>query len=323
MLHRQNHNSTQARLVKIEKNDSAAVARTRRLIKLAYDAEERAHKLSPTKMRKTIRIRDIERVLAFNYRGPLPDDDAGLEDLKIMIHHLIRITGDHAVHCWVERWAPWATTGMLDAMIAAAKADPRAWIADELADEMQLTFDIRQALGITTIGAIDLDKDGREHRRVDRDKARKAAQRRKRGAKPRAEYEAKSANRNKPWTAAGKSRATYYRELKTKRESETGAATALERELLVRTDLSHTIHSGPARPQAAPPPKPKKRTTMHHDESKASLDAPSRFDLSFSVINTKLRFVMCDLHHLHVHGRRLAAHADPYLDRTPRRFAPM
>lgn len=52
------------------------------------------------------------------------------------------------------------------------------------------------------------------HRRA-KAKIRKRDKRRKAGAKPRAEYEAKSINRTKPWLEAGISRATWYRNRET------------------------------------------------------------------------------------------------------------
>jgi hypothetical protein len=241
MTHSNDRNYSQARLVRVDKNDPKAVARARQQIKLMYDAQARAYKLSPEKLRKTIRIRDIERVLVFNYRGgPLTDDSAGREDLVIMIHHLIKTGSNrHGIHRWAQRLAPWASTEVLDDMIVEAETWPRIWNADELAAELGLTFATRTALGVTTIGSVDLDKAARESRQAELSRLRKEAARRTKGAKPRAEYEAKSANRNKPWVSEGKSRATYYRELKARRELETTAAGALEGRILVQPHLSH------------------------------------------------------------------------------------
>ena len=64
-------------------------------------------------------------------------------------------------------------------------------------------------LGITTIGAFDLNKGARTKRRMQRDRERKAKARRAKGMKPRKVYEGQSINRQKPWEAQGISRATW------------------------------------------------------------------------------------------------------------------
>jgi hypothetical protein len=97
------------------------------------------------------------------------------------------------------------------AVIDEAKATPRARKADELACYLRLDYDTRQTLGITMIGAYDADKRERKRRRKERDRQAKERRRREKGAKPRAEYEAKSISRAKPWAAEGLSRAQWYR----------------------------------------------------------------------------------------------------------------
>jgi hypothetical protein len=103
-----------------------------------------------------------------------------------------------------------------------------------------LTFAVRQYLGLTTIGSIDVDKAGRAKRRKERKRAERAEHRRKNGAVTRAEYEANSDVRREPWKAQSKSRATYYRHRKSSETpSETGACTPKRGKVLLSTDLSH------------------------------------------------------------------------------------
>jgi hypothetical protein len=73
----------------------------------------------------------------------------------------------------------------------------------------------RHPLGITTIGAIDVTKEERKARRHHRARDGDELRRRRKGAKPRADYEANSISRTKPWLALGMSRASWYRAGKT------------------------------------------------------------------------------------------------------------
>ena len=79
--------------------------------------------------------------------------------------------------------------------------------ADALARFLGLIYKMRTALGITTIGSIDIDK--RQRAKIRKERARVAEQyrRRARGAKPRSE----SALRKRPWKQDGVGRSTYYK----------------------------------------------------------------------------------------------------------------
>jgi hypothetical protein len=90
-------------------------------------------------------------------------------------------------------------------------AKPIRWRADKLGARLRLTEAERHRLRITTIGAIDLTKDERKARRRHRARHRDELRRRRKGAKTRADYEANSISRNKPWERLGMSRAKWYR----------------------------------------------------------------------------------------------------------------
>jgi len=81
---------------------------------------------------------------------------------------------------------------------------------DRLAQWLGLTFEVRQKLSITTIGAIDMPKRARKKLRKAKDRARKEAKRRAQGARPQAE----SLSQTRPWKEAGMSRRTWYRQNK-------------------------------------------------------------------------------------------------------------
>ncbi|WP_316176247.1 hypothetical protein [Bradyrhizobium sp. SZCCHNRI1073] len=125
-----------------------------------------------------------------------------------------------AIMRWIEVWAPWMSVKAASELAAQVIANPQRWKADPLAWRLRLTFEDRTMLGITTIGAIDMNKAARTKRRKAADRERKARERRTKGAKPRKAYLEQSLARAKPWQAEGISRATWYR-----RRRETGANT--------------------------------------------------------------------------------------------------
>jgi hypothetical protein len=96
--------------------------------------------------------------------------------------------------------------------------------ADQLAKTLGLTYDRRRKLRITTIGAIDIDKRGREEIRRVRAKVKQEARRRAKGVRPRAEYEANS--QSAKWRKLGMSKATFYRKNMHRTKDETGPYTA-------------------------------------------------------------------------------------------------
>jgi hypothetical protein len=87
----------------------------------------------------------------------------------------------------------------------------KCWTADNLARFLGVTYAQRQALGIRTIGSIDVKKGARRVLRQRKDRLYRERKRRAAGARPRAEYEANSLSRIKPWLAEGISRSTWER----------------------------------------------------------------------------------------------------------------
>jgi hypothetical protein len=100
-----------------------------------------------------------------------------------------------------------------DAIEIVDKASTGRWYpsADGLAGYLGVTYDERQTLRLGTIGSVNVKKaDRKEIRRV-RDKVRRRERRRASGIRPRAEYEANSLSRLKPWAAEGICRKTWER----------------------------------------------------------------------------------------------------------------
>ena len=110
----------------------------------------------------------------------------------------------------MKQWAPRCHTDELSELIDRVDANPRTWSADDLAHELGLhilPFAVRQALGLTTIGSIDVDKAAREQRRAAKKKENSAAWRRRNGVISRSDYLAANvASQTKPWVALGERR---------------------------------------------------------------------------------------------------------------------
>jgi hypothetical protein len=110
----------------------------------------------------------------------------------------------HSFVILLSLWAPRITAEEAADLTTAAITKPLRWRADWLGARLNLHEAERAQ--ITTIGAVDLTKAQRKARRRQRDQLLKAAERRRPGAKPGAEYEATSLSRTKPWERLGMSR---------------------------------------------------------------------------------------------------------------------
>jgi hypothetical protein len=161
------------------------------------------------------RRREIEQVAR--------DVDAGdTDDLPIYLETWAAHNRDskkpvEAVMMTAERLGGYVSTANAAAIISAVRGIPEPLTADQAAKMLGVTYEQRQRLGLTTIGAIDVNKEQRKERRKRRDREAKERKRRERGAKPRAEYEAKSLCKAKPWLAEGISRKTWYKRRATQR----------------------------------------------------------------------------------------------------------
>jgi hypothetical protein len=160
----------------------------------------------------TLRVAELRRLFRARYGHVLPDDDAGRDDALVTVHHLAHGQDTELrIGNWLELWAPWMPGSEAAGMLAKAVAKPLRWRADKLGLRLNLTEVERQSLGITTIGSVEVTKAERLARRREQDRLRRRRQLRAEGAKPRAEYEAHSFSRNKPWEVLGMSRITWYR----------------------------------------------------------------------------------------------------------------
>jgi hypothetical protein len=148
-----------------------------------------------------LRCAELARLFCARYGPQLPDDDAGRADARLMAHHLAKMSGDpqRRVVDWLDVHAPWLISSERSKLLAEINTKPRRWRAEKLAQLLNLTEVDRQRLKITTIGSIDVTRAERTKRRKQAKREFIAAARRANGAVPRAEYEAQSLARTKPW----------------------------------------------------------------------------------------------------------------------------
>jgi hypothetical protein len=187
--------------------------------------------------RTTHRLREIERIVRHRH-GTVPEtDDADIvldqvADCHLQMHWkktLRRFSLEELadrVKLWCERWAPWVS--ILQCRDSAREALQRRRVdtADQCANRLRLSYAERTQLGITTIGAFDVNKRKRSKLRKDRkrirDRERQARKRAERGAVLRPQYLARSHARSQPWKRDGISRRTWERRRRRRQHDDTG-----------------------------------------------------------------------------------------------------
>jgi hypothetical protein len=169
-----------------------------------------------------IRLAELNRLLTDRHRGEvLQDDDDGRHDAETVAHHLARCSGNprRRIESWLHHRTPWMPETERAAIIDRATTKTRRWRADTLAKRLNLTAVDRQRLRITTIGAVDANREARaaararNKRKRDRDRARD--RRRAAGRQTRDQYLATKLSRARPWIAQGISRRTWERRRET------------------------------------------------------------------------------------------------------------
>jgi hypothetical protein len=173
-----------------------------------------------------VRIGDLIKLFGGRYGGGdlfvFPDDDAGREDLRILVEHYVRAKPS-AVPRVLKARAPWLTGIEQEDLLQWVIRSPRLWKAQALAIQLNLTEAERSRHGIRTIGSVDMTPEERKQQRKLQDRARKRKARRTKGAKPREQWlAANSKSREKPWLALGMGRSAYYKHLKAGRLTGSG-----------------------------------------------------------------------------------------------------
>src|SRR5262249_42905818 len=136
------------------------------------------------------RIRDIERYMLLRYGAKLPDDDAGREDLAILLHHLAQhpIDPQAKMRASIRIWARWMARDEMLALVEQIAAKPHWYKSGELGQLLRLTeaeHDRIDALSIRPFDWTDADMKKKE---LHRERKRKTDNRRQDGATSREEW---------------------------------------------------------------------------------------------------------------------------------------
>jgi hypothetical protein len=164
----------------------------------------------PTK--ETLRNCHAQRYFTDYYGSEFPDDDAGREDLFIALQlRAPRGEGEPTLRQYIKSVAPWITESEAAQLLDRAYAEPCKLSDDALGRKLGLKDADRTRLRISAIGSVDVPRAARLARRAAKKNERRTAKRRAAGMTPRAEYEATSASKTRPWEAFGYSRRTWER----------------------------------------------------------------------------------------------------------------
>jgi hypothetical protein len=118
----------------------------------------------PKKVRlAAIRLRELQTILRDRYGAQLPDDDAGLDDLELLVGYAT-LAGKKPEH-QVSAWAPWCDAAETERLIWSAATHPVWHTPDELAKRVGLRYSVRKRLSIRTIRCVDANSKEREQLR--------------------------------------------------------------------------------------------------------------------------------------------------------------
>jgi hypothetical protein len=170
---------------------------------------------------RRLRLGDIKKLLLARYGHTLPDDDAGLADLELMLDCVSFVPNARfRMKNIIEVWAPWMDSRQSFGLTENVLRKPdhlRKITATELGNRLNLTWHERQKLTIRTIAPANLTHDEFEEKRREQRKARARARqsrkRRKAGICSRISYLATSLSKQQPWKSEGISRRTWEREI--------------------------------------------------------------------------------------------------------------
>src|SRR5262245_6456292 len=154
-----------------------------------------------------VRLGHVRKLLQSRYGPLVPNDDAGMEDLRILLHvKARRYRPRHRAQALIkeiELVAPWMNDAGKQGIAAEIAAEPMTLKSDTLGRMLNLDWRTRERLRIWQIGAEDMNAEARKERRRLRHRERMRQARRDQGAKPRAQYEATSLSQTKPWDEEG------------------------------------------------------------------------------------------------------------------------
>jgi hypothetical protein len=197
-----------------------------------------------------VRIGSLNKLFAYRYGGNcgwvFPDDDAGLEDLKILLHHY-RFTYPHKLPRIIQLRAPWSDS---DKVLEEIFAHPRKWKSETLGQELNLTGKEWRQLRIR-IAPVDMTPAERRYYSRVLSNGRRRQKRKASGMLSRADYLAThNLSHTRPWEAEGICRRTWER-----RRAKTGVASlaAIHKNTLATVATGVTVDGTTATPLSASP----------------------------------------------------------------------
>jgi hypothetical protein len=136
-----------------------------------------------------LRANELRRVFNDRYGPVYPDDDAGREDLALLLGQLAQLRGaPFAMDNALSERAPWMPADEREGFKQTAATGFVWWDADELGRKIGLTMEQRTRLSVRTIGAVDCDRQARlalrREKNRDRERARRRSERRQLKRRP-------------------------------------------------------------------------------------------------------------------------------------------
>ena len=171
--------------------------------------------LDGEKLRR-LRLGCFTRLFRHRYGRHLPNDDAGTEDLWLLIQNvsLVPFDWERRVRNTIETWAPWMNADQIEDRICALAhrtTAERTPSAEELGIKLNITNDERVALRLWWFKPVDMTDRELDEWRKQRKRDLQAARRKSRGTRTRQQYRADIKARPKPWEVHNISRASWFR----------------------------------------------------------------------------------------------------------------
>jgi hypothetical protein len=185
------------------------------------------------------RVAVLERYLELRYGRVLPDDDAGREDLVILLNHIAQnpIDPQGKMRRTLHSWAPWMDYDERYDLVERIAAKPRRYRAGTLGKRLRLTEEEHEIIGAETVHPFTwTDAYVRERDRATRRERKRAERAAKSSGRPRGRPK-KPEGSEQPWVALGIGRATYFRRKARETRSETKNASPYKRDSYTGTEL--------------------------------------------------------------------------------------
>jgi hypothetical protein len=140
-----------------------------------------------------LRYGDVLKLIRSRYGAVPPDDDAGRPDvMELLFLASMAPTGaEEKVRHAIELYAPWMPADEVESLIQHLSVTPhyqKLRTAEELGRVLNLTNADRERLKLWRIKPVDMTAEELARQAKERERTRRAAQRRKQGIRTKAEY---------------------------------------------------------------------------------------------------------------------------------------